>query len=97
MFSIAAPPRSLSGRSKHISRPCSPIQKSVRAGIISPKGCRSHFHRDYVLYYRFTATEVIIVHVVHGTCKIAAKSNPGVEPSAASQGAVLSSNHEDHP
>ncbi|WP_424945067.1 type II toxin-antitoxin system RelE/ParE family toxin [Candidatus Thiosymbion oneisti] len=30
------------------------------------KGLRAHFHRDYVLYYRFTATEVIIVRVVHG-------------------------------
>ena len=31
------------------------------------KGLRAHFHRGYVLYYRFTATEVIIVRVVHGT------------------------------
>jgi len=30
------------------------------------KGLRAHFHRDYVLYYRFTDTEVIIVRVVHG-------------------------------
>ena len=27
---------------------------------------RTHFHRDYVLYYRFTDEEVIIVRVVHG-------------------------------
>jgi plasmid stabilization system protein ParE len=30
------------------------------------KGLRAHFHRDYVLYYRCTDTEVIIVRVVHG-------------------------------
>lgn len=30
------------------------------------EGLRAHFHRDYVLYYRFTDTEVIIVRVVHG-------------------------------
>jgi toxin ParE1/3/4 len=30
------------------------------------KGLRAHFHRDYVLYYRFTDSEVIIVRVVHG-------------------------------
>ncbi|WP_300971744.1 type II toxin-antitoxin system RelE/ParE family toxin [Thiocapsa sp.] len=29
-------------------------------------GLRAHFHRDYVLYYRFTDEEVIIVRVVHG-------------------------------
>jgi toxin ParE1/3/4 len=29
-------------------------------------GLRAHFHRDYVLYYRFTDDEVIIVRVVHG-------------------------------
>jgi plasmid stabilization system protein ParE len=27
---------------------------------------RAHFHHDYVLYYRFTDEEVIIVRVVHG-------------------------------
>jgi toxin ParE1/3/4 len=31
------------------------------------KGLRAHFHRDYVFYYRFTDTEVIIVRVVHGS------------------------------
>jgi toxin ParE1/3/4 len=30
------------------------------------KGLRVHFYRDYVLYYRFTDSEVIIVRVVHG-------------------------------
>jgi toxin ParE1/3/4 len=30
------------------------------------KGLRAHFHRDYVLYYRHTDSEVIIVRVVHG-------------------------------
>ena len=29
-------------------------------------GLRAYFHRDSVLYYRFTDTEVIIVRVVHG-------------------------------
>jgi plasmid stabilization system protein ParE len=29
-------------------------------------GLRVHFHRDYVLYYRFTDEEVIIVHVMFG-------------------------------
>jgi len=27
---------------------------------------RAHFYRDYVLYYRLTDEEVIIVRVVHG-------------------------------
>jgi toxin ParE1/3/4 len=29
-------------------------------------GLRAHFHGNYVIYYTFTDTEVIIVHVVHG-------------------------------
>lgn len=30
-------------------------------------GLRAHFHRDYVIYYQFTDTELIIVRVVHGS------------------------------
>ena len=29
-------------------------------------GLRAHFHGNYTLYYRFTETELIILHVVHG-------------------------------
>ena len=36
------------------------------------EGLRAHFHRDYVLYYRFTDTEVIIVRVVHGARDVSA-------------------------
>jgi plasmid stabilization system protein ParE len=28
-------------------------------------GLRAHFHKSYVIYYTFTETELIIVHVVH--------------------------------
>lgn len=29
-------------------------------------GLRVHFHKNYAIYYTFTETELIIVHVVHG-------------------------------
>ncbi|MEA3274767.1 MAG: type II toxin-antitoxin system RelE/ParE family toxin [Pseudomonadota bacterium] len=36
------------------------------------EGLRAHFHRDYVPYYRYTDSEVIIVRVVHGTLDVRA-------------------------
>lgn len=30
-------------------------------------GLRVHFHQSYAIYYTFTDTELIIVHVVHGS------------------------------
>jgi len=30
-------------------------------------GLRTHFYRDYVIYYQFTEIELIIVRVVHGS------------------------------
>lgn len=33
---------------------------------LSP-GLRAHFYRAYVIYYRFTEQEVIIMRVVHGS------------------------------
>nr|WP_217356627.1 type II toxin-antitoxin system RelE/ParE family toxin [Ruegeria sp. HKCCA0370] len=35
-------------------------------------GLRVHFHRNYAIYYTFTNTELIIVHVVHGARDVAA-------------------------
>lgn len=30
-------------------------------------GLRAHFHKNYMIYYTFTETDLIIVHVVHGS------------------------------
>ncbi len=35
-------------------------------------GLRAHFYRDYVIYYNFTDTEVIVIRVVHGSRDAAA-------------------------
>jgi toxin ParE1/3/4 len=35
-------------------------------------GLRAHFYRDYVIYYSFTNTEVIVIRVVHGSRDAAA-------------------------
>jgi toxin ParE1/3/4 len=35
-------------------------------------GLRAHFYRDYVIYYSFTDTEVIVIRVVHGSRDAAA-------------------------
>lgn len=38
---------------------------------LSP-GLRVLFYRDYVIYYRFTESEVVVVHVTHGARDAAA-------------------------
>lgn len=40
-------------------------------GYLAP-GLRAHFHGNYVIYYRASATEIVIVRVLHGSRDVAA-------------------------